>query len=169
MIDSVARAGCRKVVVVNAHGGNSALVDLLAQDGRARHGMLVVRCAWARFGYPPGLFADSELAHGIHGGAVETSLMLAFRPDLVRSVDRRTASPPMSAELAGEGKWLRAHGRPTGIGWMAQDLHASGIAGDPSAATREKGEACAQLAAKAFIELLAEVSRFDLARLRERV
>lgn len=168
LIDSVARAGCRKLVVVNAHGGNSPVLDILAQEGRARHGMLIVRCAWARFGYPPGLFSDFELAHGIHGGAVETSLMLAFRPDLVRHADLETVDPPLSAELAEGGLWLRAHGRPTGIGWMAQDLHASGIAGDPSTATREKGEACAQWAAAAFVELLAEVGRFDLARLRER-
>lgn len=168
LVEAVARAGCRKLVIVSSHGGNSPLVDLLAQEGRSRHGLLAVRASWARFGYPDGLFTEAERAHGVHGGAIETSLMLLFRPDLVRMGDAPRDGDLLSADLERDNTWLRAHGRPTGIGWMAEDLHPSGVAGDPGAATRDKGEACAEWGANAFVELLLEVDRFDLARLVER-
>jgi creatinine amidohydrolase len=161
--DSVARAGCRKLVLLNSHGGNSALLDRLALDLRVRHNMLAVTASWARFGYPDGLFSPEELAHGIHGGEVETSLMLAFRPDLVRlgeAQDFRPASLDFERDFA----WLRT-ARPAGFGWMAQDLSSSGAAGNAAAARAEKGEAAADYGATAFIELLQDVEAFDLARL----
>jgi len=57
--------------------------------------------------------------------------------------------------------------RPAGFGWMTQDLHASGAVGDATAASGEKGEAALEHGARAFVELLQEVDRFDLARLRD--
>ena len=160
---SVARTGCRKLVIVNSHGGNSALVDILAQDLRARYEMLAVRAAWSRFGAPDGLFSAQERAHGIHGGDIETSLMLAFAPDLV---DMRRAGKftPATVGFEKEFTWLRSD-RPLGFGWMAQDLSDNGAMGDASAATAEKGEALADYGATAFIELLRDVEAFDLARL----
>ena len=159
----VARAGCRRLVVVNSHGGNSPVIDILAQELRAALGLLVVKASWQRLGYPDGLFPTHELVHGIHGGAVETSLMLAFRPDLVRMDDARDFVPA-SVAMEAEFKWLRA-GRPTGFGWMAQDLSAAGAAGDAASASADKGEACAAHGAAAFIALLREVAAFDLAGL----
>src|ERR1700731_341720 len=82
--ESVARAGIRKLVMVTSHGGNSAAMTLVAQDLRAQHGVLAVTTGWARFGAPEGLFSAEELRHGIHGGAVETSIMLARYPEAVR-------------------------------------------------------------------------------------
>src|ERR1700731_4251308 len=82
--ECVARAGIRKLVMVTSHGGNSAAMTLVAQDLRAQHGVLAVTTGWARFGAPDGLFSAEELRHGIHGGAVETSIMLARYPEAVR-------------------------------------------------------------------------------------
>ncbi len=158
--EAVARAGCRKLVIVTSHGGNSALVDILAHELRASRGLLVVMAAWQRFGYPEGLFSEAERLHGIHAGAVETSLMLAFRPDLVRR-DALAAFTSRSVAMEAEFTWLRA-GRPTGFGWMARDLSASGAMGDARAATAEKGEACAAFGAAAFVELLREVAAFEI-------
>ena len=160
---SVARAGCRQIVIVNSHGGNSALVDILAQELRARHEMLAVRAAWGRFGAPDGLFSAQERTHGIHGGDVETSLMLAFAPELV-DMSRAGKFTPASVGFETEFTWLRAD-RPIGFGWMAQDLSDNGAMGDASAATAAKGEALADYGATAFIELLRDVEAFDLARL----
>jgi creatinine amidohydrolase len=81
--ESVARAGIKKLVMVTSHGGNSAAMTLVAQDLRAQHGLLVVTTSWSRFGVPDGLFSGEELRHGIHGGAVETSIMLARYPHTV--------------------------------------------------------------------------------------
>ncbi len=164
LIGDVARTGCRKLVVVNAHGGNSSVLDLLALEARAAHGLLVVLASWARLGTPPGLFSDAEHAHGIHGGQIETSLMLCFRPDLVRMAAARDF-PSASATLERDNVWLRAFGRPTGLGWMAQDLNPAGTVGNAAAATAEAGHACAEHGAEAFIALLHDVRRFDMARL----
>jgi creatinine amidohydrolase len=161
--ESIARAGCRKLVLLNSHGGNSALIDRLALDLRVRLNMLAVTASWARFGYPDGLFSAQELAHGIHGGEVETSLMLAFRPDLVRMGEAENFVPA-SLDFERDFAWLRT-GRPAGFGWMAQDLSSSGAAGNAGAATAEKGEAAADYGATAVIELLQDVEMFDLARL----
>ncbi len=163
LAEAVLRTGCRKLVVVNSHGGNSALVDILAHELRAKHGCLVVLAAWQRFGYPDGLFDEAERTHGVHGGEIETSLMLSFRPDLVRMTEARNFVPT-SVAMERDFTWLRA-GRPTGFGWMAQDLSEQGAAGNAIQATAAKGEACADYGATAFTELLQDVEAFDLAAL----
>jgi creatinine amidohydrolase len=161
--ESVARTGCRKLVLLNSHGGNSALLDRLALDLRVRLNLLAVTASWARFGYPDGLFSSEEVAHGIHAGEIETSLMLAFRPDLVR-MDAAKNFAPASLDFERDFAWLRT-ARPAGFGWMAQDLSSSGAVGNAAAASAEKGEAAADYGATAFIELLQDVEAFDLARL----
>ena len=55
--ESVHRAGIRKLVIINSHGGNIALIDLAARQLRVRHAMLAVHASWGRFGYPDGLFS----------------------------------------------------------------------------------------------------------------
>src|SRR5258708_36995146 len=82
--ESVARAGIKKLVMVTSHGGNSAAMTLVAQDLREKCGLLAVTTGWSRFGVPAGLFPADELRHGIHGGAVETSIMLARYKQHVR-------------------------------------------------------------------------------------
>jgi creatinine amidohydrolase len=163
--ESVERAGCKKLVLLNSHGGNVPLLDLAAHDLRARLDMFVVMATWHRFGYPDGLFSVQEQTHGIHAGDIETSLMLSFRPELVRreALDNFTSQ---SIDIEADFTWLRT-GRPTGFGWMAQDLSASGATGNAAAATAEKGDASADYGATAFIELLQDVEAFDLARLRD--
>jgi len=163
--ESVARAGIRKLVLVTSHGGNVAAMELVARDLRARFGMLTVTVGWHRFGYPDGVFSSEEKKHGIHGGDVETSLMLAAMPEAVRMEEARRAVPE-TLVMAQEFKWLGAY-RPAGFAWMTQDLHPSGAIGDATLAKAAKGEAALVQGAQAFVELLREVDRFDLARLRE--
>ncbi|WP_330084079.1 creatininase family protein [Methylocystis iwaonis] len=162
--EGVARAGVKKLVLMNSHGGNSALISTVALDVRARFGLLAVTCSWARFGYPDGLFSAQEQRHGIHGGEIETSLMLAFRPELV-DMGRAKNFPPATLDFERDFAWLRAD-RPAGFGWLTQDLSPSGAMGDASRASAEKGEATADYWATAFIELLRDVEAFDLARLK---
>jgi creatinine amidohydrolase len=160
---TVARSGIRKLVMVTSHGGNSAAMMVVAQDLRARHGLLVATTSWSRFGVPDELFAAEELRHGVHGGAVETSIMLARYPQTVRKeaiADFRPASIAMEKEF----RWLSAH-RPVPFAWQAQDLHPSGAAGDATKATAEKGERLLDHGARAFCELLDDVDKFDLKRL----
>ncbi len=163
--DSAQRAGVRKLVLMTSHGGNSSVMDIVARDLRARHGMLVVTCGWQRFGYPDGLFSAEEQKHGIHGGEIETSLMLAARPDLVR-MNKAENFTPATVAMEKEFRWLSAS-RPAGFGWVTQALHPSGAVGNAKAATAAKGEAALEHGARAFVELLKEVQRFDLSALRK--
>ena len=163
IIASVQRTGCRKLVLLNSHGGNVPIIDLLARDVRARHNMLAVTASWHRFGYPDGLYSPAERAHGIHGGDIETSLMLAFRPELVRMNEAENFIPA-SLAMEAEFTWLRAN-HPIGFGWMAQDLNPTGAMGDAIQANAAKGEASADYGATAFVELLQDIMAFDLARL----
>jgi creatinine amidohydrolase len=163
--ESLARAGVRKLVLVTSHGGNVAAMEIVARDLRTRLGMLAVTVGWHRFGYPDGAFGSEEKKHGIHGGDIETSLMLAAQPDTVR-MDKAANATPASIAMAREFKWLSAT-RPAGFAWMTQDLNASGSLGDATLATAKKGEASLMQGAQAFVELLREVDHFDLARLRE--
>lgn len=162
--ESVKRAGLRKLVIVTSHGGNVDPMKVVARELRVSHGMLAVTTAWRAFGLPPGVFDEMDANHGIHAGDIETSLMLHFRPDLV-DMGKADRFGPLTVDMAQEGyKWLR----PTGLhafAWMAQDVHASGAAGDASLASAEKGKATAEFQAKGFVELLADVARFPLAKL----
>jgi creatinine amidohydrolase len=157
--DNLAGLGIRKLVMVTSHGGNSAAMSLVAQELRAHHQMLVVTTSWFRFGIPDGLFSDEETRHGIHGGATETSIMLARYPQSVRKeaiADFRPASIDMEKKF----RWLSAH-RPVPFAWQTQDLHESGAVGDATKASAEKGEQLLDHAARAFCELLDDVDKFD--------
>ena len=161
--DSIAATGIRKLVIVTSHGGNSAAMALIAQDLRARHEMLAVTTSWSRFGVPPGLFPDDEVRFGIHGGAVETAIMLAAFPQQVRK-HRIANFASADRKMTEEFRWLSA-GRPAPFAWAAQDLNPQGAVGDATLASAEKGKSLIEFGARAFCELLADVDRFDLTRL----
>jgi creatinine amidohydrolase len=161
--ECVHRAGVRKLLIITSHGGNVQVIDIVARDLRARRKMLAVTCAWHRFGYPPGLFDPAEEKHGIHGGDIETSLMLARRPAAVR-MDKAHDATPSSVAMEGECAWLGPHG-PAAFGWMTQDLHGSGAVGDARGAAADKGEAALAYGARGFVALLEEIDQFDLDRL----
>ena len=104
--DGVARAGCRKLVFINSHGGNVPAIDAAALRLRARHAMLCVHASWRRLGYPDGLFSERERVYGVHGGDVETSLTLAFRPDTAK-MDRARDFASAGEAMAADFKRLR--------------------------------------------------------------
>lgn len=161
--DAVANVGVRKLVIVTSHGGNSAAMALIAQDLRAKHEMLAVTTSWSRFGAPEGMFPADELRFGIHGGAVETSIMLAAFPDRVRR-ERIANFDSAERRMTTEFHWLSA-ARPAPFAWAMQDLNPVGAVGDATSATAEKGKALIEHGARAFVELLTDVRTFDLARL----
>jgi creatinine amidohydrolase len=163
--ESVSRAGVKKLVMVTSHGGNSAAMTLVAQDLRAQHRLVVVTTGWSRLNAAEELFSAEEVRHGIHGGAVETSIMLARYKQHVRQeaiADFRPASIAMEKDY----RRLSAH-RPAPFAWQAQDLNASGAAGNATLASAEKGERLLDRGAAAFCELLADIDKFDPATLAD--
>jgi creatinine amidohydrolase len=162
--ESVARAGLRKLVILNSHGGQPQIVDIVAQRLRLARRMLVVKVNSFRLGCPDGLFAADELAHGIHGGALETSMMLHLKPALVRS-DRAEDFRPLSAAMVAEYKRLGSRGA-TAFAWAAQDLNPAGVCGDAVDADAERGRQVIDHMARALVAVVEDARRFPLSLLR---
>jgi creatinine amidohydrolase len=164
--DGVARAGLRRLVIFNTHGGQPQMVDIAGLRMRLRHRMLVVKANVFRFGMPDGLFAADELRHGVHGGAIETSLMLHLCPDCVRH-EKAADFEPSTRSLQSDESHI-GPGSPANFAWAAQDLHPSGAVGDATAASTKKGAQLATHYAKLLAAILADASRFPLDLLKDR-
>lgn len=157
---SVARTGIRKFVIVNSHGGNEEVVGIVTRELRVRAKMLAVKTAWQRFGSPAGMYKELEDRQGIHGGDVETSLMLHFRPDLVEMGEAQNFVSNV-ARAEKEFSLLRQTGLHS-FAWLAHDLNPNGVVGDASAATAEKGRLTAEHQADGFIALLKDIRKAKL-------
>ncbi|MEO0380860.1 MAG: creatininase family protein [Pseudomonadota bacterium] len=148
---SVARAGVRKMLIVNSHGGNADLISIIARELRVQAGVYCVRMGWGAGGVPDGLYGPQELAQGIHGGDNETSLMLHFRPE---TVDMTKAE---------DFRWNHDQGEippvgPIAHGWIASDVHPSGVAGEAHLATAEKGRVTAEHYVSGVLDVLAKIA-----------
>jgi creatinine amidohydrolase len=147
---SVARAGVRKLVILNSHGGNVDLISIVGRELRVQAGMLVVKLGWGAYGPPEGMYSKQEMTYGIHGGDQETSMVLAFRPETVdmtaardfRSTAETTAISPIGT---------------ISYGWIASDLNPAGVVGEAHLATPEKGHATADKMVADVITLLRKV------------
>lgn len=158
---SVARAGVKKLVFVNSHGGNEEIMGIVSRELRVRFAMMSVKTSWQRFGRPQGMYTELEDRQGIHGGDVETSLMLHFRPDLV---DMEKAEDFKSSVARAEKEFELL--RPTGthaFAWIASDLNPHGVVGNAAAATAQKGRQTAEHQAAGFVRLLQDVRKASLA------
>lgn len=163
---SLQRSGFRRLVMVNGHGGNVPLLELAAQSLRLQASMLAVHATLSRFGVPDGLLSEHEMAYGMHAGAVETALMMAIEPELVKQEHVQPFSS--AAERWDQDHAVLSAGRPAPLGWMMQDINPQGAAGDATLATPAMGQAILQHRAKTLRALLQDVAMFDLAQLRDR-
>jgi creatinine amidohydrolase len=161
--EAVHRAGLRKLVIVNSHGGNAEVIAILTRELRVRLDMLAVATQWRRFGLPPDTYAAYDATYGIHAGDIEVSLMLHFRPELV-DISKAKMFPSKAADIEKEFTHLRPIGTHA-FGWIAPDLNPDGAVGDASAGTAEKGKRTAEFQADGFIALLRDMARFSLDRL----
>ena len=158
------RAGTRKIIVWNSHGGQPQLMEIVCRELRVELGMLAVGASWFRTIDSSDLYGAEERRHGIHGGESETSVMLHLHPDLV---DMAQAGTFVSASVArsAEGGLLTPEGGVS-YGWQAQDLHPAGVMGNAAAADPDRGREEVERAAKALVRLIAEVAAFPLQRLQ---
>jgi creatinine amidohydrolase len=163
----VARAGVRKLVLLNSHGGHAGVLDVVARELRVRHGLIVYTTSW--FNLPlgeavMGQFSAAEHRFGIHAGDIETSMMLALAPE---RVDMRQAQDFASTSQARAARYaLLGDGRSAKLGWAMQDYNPQGAAGNASAATAEKGRALLDAAGTQFARLLQEVAQLPLDTVR---
>lgn len=161
--ECVARAGVRKLLLLNGHGGNVAPMDIVARELRQRCGLLVYGSSWFSLPLPDevsGLFGAEEHRFGIHGGAIETSMMLHLAPATVR-MEHARHWPSSSQERAARYPIL-GNGRSAKLGWAIEDYHPAGAVGDAAGATADKGRAVVQAAAQALAQLIAEIHALPL-------
>lgn len=167
--ESVARAGVRKLVLFNAHGGQVSVMDIVARDLRTRCDLLVYSVNW--YDLPlgdevNGLFPPEEHRFGVHAGEIETSMMLALQPeqvDMTQARDFRSTSQDRAQSYP-----ILGNGRSAKLGWQMQDYHPQGAAGNAARATAEKGQAVVQAAGRHLALLLQEVDRLPLSTLVDR-
>ncbi len=154
--------GIRKLVLLNAHGGNSPLMTIVATELRVRYSMLAVATSWTRFGTPSQLIEPDELAFGIHGGDIETSVMLAMHPDKVH-LEKLKLFTSFQEKLEENNQFLRAYGKHA-FGWKIQDLNPQGVVGNAAIATVAKGQKLIDHSIDGLLKLIQEVDQFDIAR-----
>lgn len=172
--ESVAAAGVRKLVLFNAHGGQTGVMDIVARDLRARLGMLVYSVNWyslplvgAQGEDVNALFSAHEHRFGIHAGDIETSMMLALEPQRVDMAHAQNFAS--TSEHRAQQYSILGNGSSAKLGWQMQDYNPAGAVGNAAAATADKGRAVLGAAGRALAALLAEVHRLPLTTLVETV
>ena len=169
--ESVCASGVKKLVLLNSHGGQVGVMDIVARDLRARLGMLVYSVNW--FGLPltgadgkdvNALFSAHEHRFGIHAGEIETSMMLALAPeqvDMAQAQNFASTSEDRAKRFA-----ILGNGKSAKLGWQMQDYNPAGAVGNAAAATADKGRAVLDAAGRALAALLAEIHQLPDTTLR---
>jgi len=162
--ESVARAGINKLVLLNSHGGQVGVMDIVARDLRARLGMLVYSVNW--FNLPlldaqgkdiNAQFSAEEHRFGIHAGEVETSMMLALNPERVKMAlaqNFHSTSQDRAEKFA-----ILGNGKSAKLGWQMQDYNPAGAVGNAAVATAANGQAVVDAAGRSLAKLLLEIDQ----------
>lgn len=167
--ECVARTGLKKLLLLNAHGGQVSLMDIVARELRTRCSLMVYSCSWWNLPLGDavnGLFSADEHRFGVHGGEIETSMMLALRPQSVvmgQARDFKSSSQERAATYP-----ILGNGSSAKLGWQMQDYNAQGAAGNAAAATADKGRAVVEAAGRQLALLLQEFSALPLSTLVEK-
>ena len=163
----VARAGIRKLLLLNGHGGQVSVMDIVARELRMHHGLLVYSSSW--FGLVDDTansrFDAHEHRFGIHGGEVETSMMLHLAPESVHM--KRAEHFASSSEERARCYPLLGNGRSAKMGWAIEDYHPAGAVGNAAAADAARGAAMVEAAARGLVQLLQEIQSLPASTLRE--
>ncbi len=164
--ECVARAGLRKLLLLNAHGGQVSLMDIVARELRGRCKLIVYGCSWWNLPLGDavtGLFTPQEHRFGVHGGEIETSMMLALCPAAVQM--DQACDFKSSAQQRASRYPILGNGRSAKLGWHMQDYNTRGAAGNAAAADAGKGRALVEAAATQLALLLQELSQLPLSTL----
>lgn len=161
------------MVLLNSHGGQVGLLDVVARDLRARLDMLVYSVNW--FNLPllnekgqsvADSFSAQEHRFGIHAGEIETSMMLALKPELVdmaRAQNFRSTSQDRAQKFS-----ILGDGRSAKLAWQMQDYNAQGAVGNAAAATADKGHALLGAAGRSLAQLLHEINQLPADTLKDK-
>lgn len=165
--ECVARAGVKKLLLFNGHGGHVSVMDIVARELRTRCDLIVYSASWFSLPLPDavaGQFSAQEHRFGIHAGEIETSMMLHLAPGTVRmehARDFRSTSQDRAERYA-----ILGNGKSAKLGWQMQDYHPAGAVGNAAAATAGKGHAVVEAAAQQLVVLLQELAQLPLQTVR---
>jgi creatinine amidohydrolase len=162
---AVARCGVRRLLISNSHGGNRQVIEASGLKLRRESGVLVVKSHYIFFPRPTGVdLPDPEWRHGLHGGAVETAMMLHLRPDLVRA-SQVDDFPPLGDLLERTLRHVGTDGEGPSISWLAEDLNRAGAAGNATLATAAMGERLVEGYGRVLADVIRDTKEFPIDRL----
>jgi len=162
--EALAQIGVRRLVLSNSHGGNRHALEAAGLRLREELGMLVVHASWFRFPQPQDVgLPETEWRHGLHGGAVETAMMMHLRPDLVRTSEAPQARS-LGEELEETLHWVAPQGSAS-FSWLAGDLNAGGSVGDATLADADLGARLVAHYGAILAEVIEDARAFPMDRL----
>lgn len=161
--ESLYRSGFRKLVLMNSHGGQPQVVEIAAQDIKVQYEEFNVFpiFTWRVPNISKELMAVKERSLSMHAADAETSLMLSILPEWVNMEKAVSEYPPPRPD----GSLLGTKGALT-FAWVTHQISESGVVGDATAATKEKGDRMLASLSDGWVRLLEEVYGFGRDRNR---
>ena len=155
---SVYRSGFRKLVLMNSHGGQPQIMEIAARDLHQEYPDFSVfpLFTWRVPHITGDLLTAKEQEYGIHAGDAETSIMLSLLPEQVKmeqAVKEYPQGLPENSLLDMEGKLPFA--------WLTKELSKSGVMGDATVATKEKGDRILQSVADGWVQVIQDIHKFE--------
>jgi creatinine amidohydrolase len=150
ILESTYRWGIKKIVIINGHDGNIAPIEIASREFKATcpDVRIVSLDAWwvtAGMLLPKGTF---DVWDGLgHAGEGETSICLAMFPELVDMGAAKGVVPNLPPNME--------------IKWLFSELTSTGATGDPTAATKEKGEMMKAVLIDAVVEFILRLEAID--------
>ena len=156
--ESLYRAGFRKLLWLNAHGGQPQVLDMAARDLHQQYSDLMVfpHFVWNVPNPAAEMLTEKELELGIHAGDAETSLMMTILPEQVQA-DRAVCEYPHG--LPTDGLLSMEGALP--FAWVTRDLTRSGVLGDATAASREKGDRLLMALTQGWVDVITAIHQFQ--------
>ena len=157
---AISASGFKKLVLFNSHGGNTDMLNMISRDLRIDLGLDVFVFDWWFTPFWNDGLKDLQQSgkYGVfHACELETSLMLAARPETVHmelAVDEEPADC-----FKGE-KYVTVFG-PINAGWKTKDVTNRGVIGAPTFATAEKGHKLFDYACKKLLDILHEIAEIS--------
>lgn len=158
---SAARNGFIKVVIINGHGGNVPALKFAAQMiNRDAH---IFVCVDTGETSDPDVLDLAETPNDVHAGEIETSVSLAIRPHLVKMDKAKKYVPKFSS------RYLNFSTKRS-VEWYARTAKISrdGVLGDPTRASREKGEKMWAIMVNNLVELVEDLKALTLNEIYEK-
>jgi creatinine amidohydrolase len=157
MADSIYRSGFRKLVLMNAHGGQPQVMEIMARDVHQKYEDFLIfpLFTWRVPHIAKQLLTPKEMQWGIHAGDAETSLLLSILPDQVKMEKAVAEYPqglPQDSLLSIEGKLPFA--------WLTRELSQSGVIGDATVATKEKGDRLLESLSDGWVQVIQDIYKF---------